>query len=162
MVKAEASYEANTVEELRVELERRELPKTGTKAELIERLEADDAAKVAPASWETESTVETESVETVPAEAESAEAEPEGEPSYEANTVAELSAELESRELPKSGTKAELIERLETDDNAETTARVEAGQCVVDDGTPHTGRAVNGLVCSAHANRYHADGTPRP
>ena len=35
------------------------------------------------------------------------------------------------------------------------------GQCVVDDGTGHTGRAVNGLVCSRHANRYHADGTPR-
>ena len=36
-----------------------------------------------------------------------------------------------------------------------------AGQCVVNDGTGHTGRAVNGLVCSRHANRYHADGTPR-
>ncbi len=36
-----------------------------------------------------------------------------------------------------------------------------AGECVVSDGTPHTGRAVNGMVCSAHANRYYADGTPR-
>lgn len=34
-------------------------------------------------------------------------------------------------------------------------------ECVVDDGTGHTGRAVNGLVCSRHANRYRADGTPR-
>jgi hypothetical protein len=35
------------------------------------------------------------------------------------------------------------------------------GECVVDDGTQHNGRAVNGLVCSAHANRYKADGTRR-
>jgi hypothetical protein len=33
--------------------------------------------------------------------------------------------------------------------------------CVVDDGTPHTGRAVNGVVCSRHAMHYQADGTPR-
>lgn len=34
--------------------------------------------------------------------------------------------------------------------------------CVVDDGTPHTGRAVPGtVVCSAHTFRYHNDGTPR-
>jgi len=35
------------------------------------------------------------------------------------------------------------------------------GDCVVDDGTAHMGRAVNGKVCSAHAMRYKADGTPR-
>jgi len=36
------------------------------------------------------------------------------------------------------------------------------GECVVDDGTHHTGRAVPGTkVCSAHTFRYHNDGTPR-
>lgn len=35
---------------------------------------------------------------------------------YESWTNAELSAELESRGLPKSGSKAELIARLEEDD----------------------------------------------
>ena len=36
------------------------------------------------------------------------------------------------------------------------------GECVVDDGTLHVGRAVNGVVCSAHAMRYKPDGTLRP
>jgi hypothetical protein len=36
------------------------------------------------------------------------------------------------------------------------------GECVVDDGTRHNGRATPGSkVCSAHAMRYKADGTPR-
>jgi hypothetical protein len=33
--------------------------------------------------------------------------------------------------------------------------------CVVDDGTPHTGRAVSGKVCSAHVIHYHSDGRRR-
>jgi hypothetical protein len=33
--------------------------------------------------------------------------------------------------------------------------------CVVDDGTPHTGRAINGQVCSAHAMHYRSDGQRR-
>jgi hypothetical protein len=40
-------------------------------------------------------------------------------------------------------------------------AKIERGECVVDDGTPHTGRAVNGVICSAHAMRYDADGNLR-
>jgi hypothetical protein len=40
-----------------------------------------------------------------------------------------------------------------------TPAR-EPGQCVVDEPF-HVGRAVNGKVCSYHAMRYKADGTPR-
>lgn len=40
-------------------------------------------------------------------------------------------------------------------------AKIERGECVVDDGTPHTGRAVNGVICSAHAMRYDADGKLR-
>jgi hypothetical protein len=36
------------------------------------------------------------------------------------------------------------------------------GECVVDDGTAHTGRATpGGQVCSAHAMHYKSDGTPR-
>lgn len=47
---AEASYEANTVDELKAELTARSLPTTGNKADLIARLEADDAeAAAAPA-----------------------------------------------------------------------------------------------------------------
>lgn len=34
------------------------------------------------------------------------------------------------------------------------------GECVVDEAF-HVGRAVNGKVCSYHAMRYRADGTPR-
>lgn len=44
---------------------------------------------------------------------------------------------------------------------AEPEMPVDPRACVVDDGTPHMGRAVNGRVCSAHAMRYKADGTPR-
>lgn len=40
--------------------------------------------------------------------------------------------------------------------------RAGRGECVVDDGTMHMGRATPGArICSAHAIRYHADGTPR-
>lgn len=41
-------------------------------------------------------------------------------------------------------------------------AEKRAGECVVDDGTPHMGRAVNGKVCSAHAINYRPDGKKRP
>lgn len=41
------------------------------------------------------------------------------------------------------------------------TAKRASGECVVNDGTAHVGRAVNGKVCSAHAMRYKADGTRR-
>jgi hypothetical protein len=42
--------------------------------------------------------------------------------------------------------------------SAKETAR---GECVVKDGTPHMGRAVNGVICSAHAMNYKSDGTRR-
>jgi hypothetical protein len=52
-----------------------------------------------------------------------------------------------------------------TVDNPETdrpaTQMPFGGPCVVKDGTPHMGQAVNGKVCSAHANRYTASGQPR-
>lgn len=57
------------------------------------------------------------------------------------------------------------------DEKATTTAGTKAETakapedprvCVVDDGTPHMGRATPGArICSAHAMRYRADGTPR-
>jgi hypothetical protein len=95
---------------------------------------------------------------------------------YEDWTVAELQELLRSRELPVSGSKPELVERLSAADKAAAKAvakpvvdKAEAkaeqarkdGECVVDDGTPHTGRAVNGVICSAHAMRYRADGRLR-
>jgi hypothetical protein len=100
-------------------------------------------------------------------------AEPAEEPAAAEPTKAELQDELRDAGLPVSGTKAELVERLENaeadadesaaadETRATAAAAAAAGECVVDDGTRHVGRAVNGLVCSAHANRYHADGTPR-
>jgi hypothetical protein len=98
---------------------------------------------------------------------------------YEDWTVAELQELLRSRELPVSGSKPELVERLIAADKAAAKAEAkaeakpadkaeakaekarQAGECVVDDGTPHTGRAVNGVICSAHAMRYRADGRLR-
>lgn len=48
------------------------------------------------------------------------------------------------------------------DDKAPAETKSKApGQCVVDDGTPHMGRAVNGVVCSAHAMHYDAAGKKR-
>jgi hypothetical protein len=113
---------------------------------------------------------------------------------YSEWNVDELRDELRERQLPVSGNKPELVERLIASDTAATagfdpaddgdgdedevtdgagnpvvagdgdSAAAEpkpAGECVVDDGTPHTGRAVNGVICSAHAMRYRADGTRR-
>jgi len=64
----------------------------------------------------------------------------------------------ETTTAKKAAAKAEVKEEPKV---SERDKRVEAGQCVVDDGTVHVGRAVNGLVCSAHAMHYLADGTPR-
>ena len=41
---SDSGYESWTKDELQDELEKRDLPKTGNKPELIERLEEDDAA----------------------------------------------------------------------------------------------------------------------
>jgi hypothetical protein len=127
------TYDDWTVDELRDELRGRQLPVSGTKPELLARLAEADRPP-------------------------------------EDLTVPELQDELRERDLPVSGTKPELVDRLaDADAEAPTgtaTAQPAAGtvarsDCVVDDGTPHTGRAVNGVICSAHAMRYRADGTPR-
>ena len=100
---------------------------------------------------------------------------------YKEWTLDDLRDELRARQLPTSGNKPELVERLEDNDEAPPAdpdaadddahgekaakpapaAKRAPGECVVDDGTPHTGRAVNGVICSAHAMRYKADGTRR-
>lgn len=78
-------------------------------------------------------------------------------------TVAELKDELRDRDQPTSGTKDELVERLEAADDTPTgDTPTDRRGCVVDDGTPHTGRTTPGAaICSAHAMHYKADGTPR-
>lgn len=54
-----------------------------------------------------------------------------------------------------------IVPSAESND-ADRQAKIDARLCIVDDGTPHTGRATPGaLICSAHAMRYKADGTPR-
>ena len=95
---------------------------------------------------------------------------------YAERTVDDLRGELKARELPTSGTKDELVERLAEDDRlhdqavadqvaadeaaaAEARPRVQS-DCVVESDF-HVGRAVNGLVCSYHAMHYAADGSPR-
>lgn len=77
-------------------------------------------------------------------------------------TVAELKDELREQDKPVSGTKDELVERLEAEPKEASTDAAGRRECVVDDGTPHMGRATPGaVICSAHAMRYKADGTPR-
>jgi len=44
---------------------------------------------------------------------------------------------------------------------AERERRIKAGECVVDDGSAHVGRAFNGVVCSAHAMQYDPRGNRR-
>jgi len=72
----ESRYAAMTVDELKAELEKRELPKSGKKAELIVRLEDDDAAQggVAPEDEAVEIEAGAEAVE-IEAAAEAAEIE---------------------------------------------------------------------------------------
>jgi uncharacterized protein YnzC (UPF0291/DUF896 family) len=84
-----------TVEQLKDIARDKELPVGGTKSELIERLNedaVDSNAEGGPA------------------------AEPEEEAAYDEWTVEELKDALRSRDLPVSGNKAELVERLAEDD----------------------------------------------
>jgi hypothetical protein len=45
--------------------------------------------------------------------------------------------------------------------DAATKRKIARRECIVDDGTPHMGQAVNGWICSAHAIGYRSDGTKR-
>lgn len=147
MTDATPPYEQWTVTDLRDELRGRGLPTSGSRLDLAARLyDADRDADREPADL----------------------------------TVDELKDELRARDQPVSGTKDELVERLtdapdhltQTAEQQERTrARTAAdtpadpaarGECVVDDGTAHMGRATPGAkICSAHAMHYKADGTPR-
>ncbi len=88
-----------TVEQLKDIARDKDLPVGGTKAELIERLNEEAVDEVAPEA------------EGGPA------AEAEEEADYDEWTVDELKDALRSRGLMVSGTKAELVERLEGDDD---------------------------------------------
>lgn len=90
------TYEVQTKTELHDEAANRDLAVGGTKDDLMDRLEADDRAHDAEVAAATE---------------------PEP-PTYEDWAKADLAAECEKRGLPTSGTKADLIDRLEDDDDA--------------------------------------------
>ena len=62
----------------------------------------------------------------------------------------------------KTATSATAADEAEAAQEKPTVApQRRKGDCVIDDGTAHMGRAVNGLVCSAHAMHYRADGSRR-
>jgi hypothetical protein len=61
---------------------------------------------------------------------------------------------------PAAQTKPAVVEEKKTDKSEKPEKA--PGECVVDDGTAHNGRATPGSnVCSAHAMHYKADGTRR-
>lgn len=62
--------------------------------------------------------------------------------------------------MVKSTEKTAAVTPVEPDSVAEPRPARRPGECVVEEAF-HVGRAVNGLVCSYHAMRYKADGTPR-
>ena len=97
----EGGWESLTVEQLKAELEARGLPKSGKKAELIERLEEDELAVEEAAPTAGEAAPEA-AAEAEPAEAE-AEAAPEAEvaPSRRRRGSAETSAVPERRAAPR-------------------------------------------------------------
>lgn len=70
----------------------------------------------------------------------------------------------EARKAAKAAAPAEIPPTETTEQPTEQPAAVATprGPCVVKDGTPHMGLATPGAkICSAHAMRYLADGTPR-
>jgi ribosomal protein L22 len=107
----EGGWESLKVDELREELEARGLPKSGTKAELVERLEDDEVAQEGAAPAE-----ELKAEEVVEADTEAAEA-AEEEPAEEATVEAEA-AEEEAEE----GVEAEATEDEAEDEAAEDEA----------------------------------------
>lgn len=55
-----------------------------------------------------------------------------------------------------------VVEQIPVVQEKTAAKKTAPGDCAVDDGTPHTGRATPGAkICSAHAIHYKADGTPR-
>jgi SAP domain len=95
----ETAWAEQTVSSIKEELDRRGLSKAGKKADLVARLDADDAASAA-------ATKKDKSVSVAWAE----------------QTVALLKEELERRGLSKAGKKADLVARLEAADSEAITA----------------------------------------
>ena len=93
----QVSWASKTVPQLKSELTTRGLPSTGKKAELVGRLEADEATKSAPV----EGAGEIENAEDI---------------YWKSYTVLQLKEELTTRGLSLAGRKADLIARLEADD----------------------------------------------
>jgi hypothetical protein len=102
-----------TVKELRDELRNRGLPTTGKKAELVSLLAESDMDIVEDAQDDEAS--ETFTANAIPEEVWEEEIEIEI-ADWSAFTAAELKAELDSRGLPASGKKSDLVARLEEDD----------------------------------------------
>ncbi|HEY1921034.1 MAG TPA: SAP domain-containing protein [Streptosporangiaceae bacterium] len=97
---ARARYQSMTKADLSDQLGQRDLPKTGDKEELLERLvEADTGDNVV--TRERRATRETAKREQASARAR-----------YQSMTKADLSDQLGQRDLPKTGDKDELVERL--------------------------------------------------
>ena len=101
----DVDYDTMTVPNLKAALKEQGLPVSGKKAELIERLkENSEDETVEPIEEEGASEEETESKETETTDVD-----------YDAMTVPNLKAALKEQDLPVSGKKAELIERLKGD-----------------------------------------------
>jgi hypothetical protein len=108
-----------TVANLRSELEKRGLPTTGKKAELVSRLETSEASP--------EEETDSEDLESVSAAARAAVDEfeayfPEPQQDWNSLTVAQLRSELKSRGLPSVGKKDDLVAALEAAAAAATDA----------------------------------------
>ena len=115
----QVNWASKTIPQLQSELMTRGLSLTGKKAELVGRLQADEAA---------------ESVEVAPVE-ETSGIETEEDIYWRSYTVSQLKEELTTRGLSLAGKKADLIARLEADASrsAEVAAPEQAGEDDADD-----------------------------
>jgi ribosomal protein L22 len=118
MTPPEGGWDSLKVDELREELEARGLPKSGTKAELVERLEDDDAAQEGAAPAEEPKAEEAVEAEGEPAEA--AEEEGAEEEAVEAEAAEGEAAEEEAAE--EEAVEAEAAEAEAEEEAAEEEA----------------------------------------
>jgi hypothetical protein len=79
----------------------------------------------------------------------------------ETKTV-EKAEEKPTTEKPTTGKPSDPADAAADVRKQAAASRRRRGECVVDDGTAHMGRATPGAaICSAHAMHYKADGTRR-
>jgi ribosomal protein L22 len=104
----EGGWESLKVDELKAELEARGLPKSGTKAELVERLLDDDAAQAGTPADPAAGVSEAKAAEEAPEAEEAGEEEPEAKPRRRGS--AETSTE-QARKAPAARPDGELIVR---------------------------------------------------